>query len=62
MILGYADRAAEITIICCWVACLCDLLFIYTYCIRQNKKKAAFRARQDYTKLENQEWLDLTDK
>ena len=62
MILGYADRAAEITIICCWVACLCDLLFIYTYCIRQNKKKAAFRARPDYTKLENQEWLDLTDK
>ncbi|KAL8930433.1 MAG: hypothetical protein Q9208_000617 [Pyrenodesmia sp. 3 TL-2023] len=38
---------AEITIICCW---------------HLNKKKAAFRARPEYVKLENQEWLDLTDK
>ena len=53
---------AEITIICCWGACLIDLLFIWWYCRHQNKKKAAFRARPDYRKLENQEWLDLTDK
>ncbi|KAL8724437.1 MAG: hypothetical protein Q9166_007959 [cf. Caloplaca sp. 2 TL-2023] len=53
---------AEITIICCWGACLCDVLFIYWYCKHQNKKRAAFRAQPDYTKLENQEWLDLTDR
>lgn len=53
---------AEITIICCWGACIADLLFIYWYCQIQNKKKAAFRARPDYMKLENQEWLDLTDR
>ncbi|KAL9098307.1 MAG: hypothetical protein Q9163_006011 [Psora crenata] len=53
---------AEISIICCWAACLIDLLFIYWYCQAQNKKKAAFRTRRDYRKLENQEWLDLTDK
>ena len=53
---------AEITIICCWVACMFDLAFIYWYCVRQNKKKAAFRARPEYEKLENQEWLDLTDR
>ncbi|KAI4113407.1 MAG: hypothetical protein LQ338_008181 [Usnochroma carphineum] len=28
----------------------------------QNNKKAAFRARPDYLKHENQEWLDLTDR
>ena len=27
-----------------------------------NKKKAAVRAEPGYMKLENQEWLDLTDK
>lgn len=53
---------AEITIICCWAACFCDLIFIYWYCKHQNKKKAAIRASPDYMKLENQEWLDLTDK
>ncbi|KAL9026014.1 MAG: hypothetical protein Q9196_005257 [Gyalolechia fulgens] len=53
---------AEITIICCWAACLFDLLFIHLYCKHQNKKKAAIRARPDYQKLENQEWLDLTDR
>jgi ACS family allantoate permease-like MFS transporter len=37
-------------------------MFIYWYCKNQNKKKATFRARPGYMKLENQEWLDLTDK
>ena len=46
---------AEITIIVCWLVCLVDLLFIYWYCKRQNKKKAAIRAQPDYVKLENQE-------
>ncbi|KAL8735285.1 MAG: hypothetical protein Q9181_002860 [Wetmoreana brouardii] len=53
---------AEITIICCWSACLGDVLFIYWYYRQQNKKKAAIRVQPDYTKLENQEWLDLTDR
>ena len=53
---------AEITIICCWGACLIDIAFIWWYCRRQNKKKAAYRARPGYMKLENQEWLDLTDR
>ncbi|KAK4992853.1 Allantoate permease [Elasticomyces elasticus] len=53
---------AEITIICCWGFCLIDILFIYYWCRRMNAKKAQIRAAPDYTKLENQEWLDLTDK
>jgi len=55
-------RPAEITIICCWGACLIDLVFIWWWCKRQNAKKAAIRAEPGSVKLENQEWLDLTDK
>ena len=53
---------AEITIIVCWVACFFDMLFIWWYCRRQNTKKALSRSQPGYRKLENQEWLDLTDK
>ena len=53
---------AIITIICCWGICLIDLVFIWWYCRWQNKKKAALRAQPSYKKLENQEWLDLTDR
>lgn len=53
---------AEITIIACWAVCLVDMFFIYWYCRRQNAKKAAIRADPTYVKLENQEWLDLTDR
>ncbi|EHY59653.1 Allantoate permease [Exophiala dermatitidis] len=53
---------AEITIIVCWGVCLVDLLFIWWYCKRQNRKKAMIRAEPGYIKLENQEWLDLTDR
>ena len=42
--------------------CLVDMGFIYWYCRRQNSKKAAVRAQPGYVKLENQEWLDLTDR
>ncbi|KAI1618081.1 MFS transporter [Exophiala viscosa] len=55
-------QPAEITIICCWGACLIDLAFIWWYCNRQNKIKALIRQEPGYVKLENQEWLDLTDK
>ncbi|KAF9630767.1 putative mfs allantoate protein [Lasiodiplodia theobromae] len=53
---------AEITILVCYGVALLDLLFIYWYCKNQNKKKAETRAAPGYVKLENQEWLDLTDK
>ncbi len=53
---------AEITIICCWSACLVDILFIWWYFRNQNQRKAAFRRKPDYRKEENQEWLDLTDR
>jgi len=55
-------RPAEITIIVCWGACLLDLAFIWWYCKKMNRQKAAQRAEPGYVKLENQEWLDLTDK
>lgn len=53
---------AEVTIICCWCVCLCIMAFIYTYSRWQNSKKAKLRAEPQYVKLENQEWLDLTDR
>lgn len=53
---------AEIVILACWAVCVLDMLFIYFYCRRQNAKKAAIRAAPEYVKLENQEWLDLTDR
>ncbi|KAH0263135.1 putative MFS allantoate transporter, partial [Aureobasidium melanogenum] len=53
---------AEIVIIVCWALCIVDILFIYWYCKLQNKKRAAIRASPSYVKLENQEWLDLTDR
>ncbi|KAF2807988.1 membrane transporter [Mytilinidion resinicola] len=53
---------AEVTIIVCWGVCLFDLAFIHLYCIHQNKKKAKVRYAPEYERLENQEWLDLTDK
>ena len=46
----------------CWAACLVDILFIWWYYRRQNCKKALIRAEPSYIKLENQEFLDLTDK
>ncbi|EXJ88440.1 hypothetical protein A1O1_05370 [Capronia coronata CBS 617.96] len=46
---------AEITIIVCWGVCLVDLVFIWFYCKRMNKRKAEARAEPGYVKLENQE-------
>jgi ACS family allantoate permease-like MFS transporter len=54
-------RPAEITIICCWVACLVDLVFIIWYYKKQNKRRELVRQRPGYVKLEAQEFLDLTD-
>jgi MFS transporter, ACS family, allantoate permease len=58
---GTNYHPAEVTIIVCWCACLVDLMFIYALCRYRNKKKEQFRKQPGYTKLENQEWLDLTD-
>jgi len=52
---------AEITIIVCFGLCWLDICFIHFWCARQNKIKARKRAEPGYLKLENQEWLDLTD-
>jgi ACS family allantoate permease-like MFS transporter len=48
--------------IVCYLLCIVDIVFIYWYCKRQNAKRAAVRASPSYVKLENQEWLDLTDR
>ncbi|KAF2173980.1 hypothetical protein M409DRAFT_62172 [Zasmidium cellare ATCC 36951] len=53
---------AEITIIVCWGVGLCIMLFIYIWCRRENAKKARVRATEGYVKLEDQEFLDLTDR
>lgn len=53
---------AEITIIVCYGVSLMIIVFIYFWCRLQNAKKAAIRAAPGYVKLENQEWLDLTDR
>jgi ACS family allantoate permease-like MFS transporter len=48
--------------IVCYLLCIVDIVFIYWYCKRQNAKRATARASPSYVKLENQEWLDLTDR
>ena len=37
-------------------------MLIYLWLKRQNAKKAAHRAQPNYQKIENQEFLDLTDR
>lgn len=54
--------SAEVTILVCYCACLLIMAFLYWWSRVQNSKKAAIRARPGYEKLENQEWLDLTDR
>lgn len=53
---------AEIAIIVCWGLCMFDLAFIWWYCAAQNKKKQAVRDSPEYARLENMEFMDLTDK
>ncbi|EED21857.1 MFS allantoate transporter, putative [Talaromyces stipitatus ATCC 10500] len=52
---------AEITIVVCYGVCLIDIAFIWWWYSKENKKKAMIRASEGYAKMENQEWLDLTD-
>lgn len=53
---------AEVTICVCYAVCIGIMVFIHVWCKRENKRKAAIRAGEGYVKLENQEWLDLTDR
>ncbi|KAJ5473567.1 hypothetical protein N7475_003133 [Penicillium sp. IBT 31633x] len=53
---------AEVTIIVCWGVCLVLLVGIWMWYRRENHKKILFTARPEYVRLENQEWLDLTDR
>ncbi|KAJ5984599.1 MFS allantoate transporter [Penicillium waksmanii] len=53
--------SAEITIIACWGICLFILLFIWWWYKRENSRKANITSAPGYVRLENQEFLDLTD-
>ncbi|CAK7273266.1 Allantoate permease [Sporothrix epigloea] len=57
---GY--RPAEITILVCYGLCIVDVLFIYFWWRRQNALKVTARAEPGYTKIEGQEFYDLTDR
>lgn len=45
---------AEITIMACFILCICDLLFINWWCRRENRRKAGIRASAGYIRLQNQ--------
>ena len=53
---------AEITILVCWGVCVLDLVFIYWYYRRSNRKNETIRSEPGYRKLDKQEFLDLTDR
>ena len=41
---------------------LLDLGFIYWWCRRQNRLKESMRAEPTYIRLQNQQFMDLTDQ
>ncbi len=45
--------SAEITILICFALCIVDLVFINWWCRRENRRKAAIRAKSDYVRVEN---------
>ncbi|KAJ5151108.1 transporter [Penicillium canariense] len=53
---------AVITIIVCFGVSLCIMVFIWWWYRKENARKLEIQARPDYVRLENQEWLDLTDR
>ncbi|KAL1977290.1 hypothetical protein VTN31DRAFT_149 [Thermomyces dupontii] len=53
---------AVIVIVVCFGVCLADLALIWWWYRRENRRKARIRAQPGYVKLENQEFLDLTDR
>ncbi|KAI0146997.1 major facilitator superfamily transporter allantoate [Xylariaceae sp. FL1272] len=54
-------NAATVLLVALIVADL-TLVFIYFWCRRQNKIKAAIRESPDYVKIDGQEFMDLTDR
>jgi ACS family allantoate permease-like MFS transporter len=54
-------RPAEITIIVCWALSLILLIVIRQLNIWRNKKNAKLTSASDYVKVQNGEFLDLTD-
>ncbi|KAI1344753.1 MFS general substrate transporter [Xylariaceae sp. FL0016] len=55
-------RNAAIVILVCMCVAWALLIFIYLWCKRQNHIKAGIRANPGYTKIEGQEFMDLTDR
>ncbi|EPE03449.1 mfs allantoate [Ophiostoma piceae UAMH 11346] len=55
-------RPAEITILSLAGVCIANVLFIYWWWRRQNTIKAAKRAEPGYTRIDGQEFYDLTDR
>ncbi|KAJ5140707.1 transporter [Penicillium atrosanguineum] len=53
---------AEITIIVCLGVSICIMCFILWWYRKENARKSEIQSRPDYVRLENQEWLDLTDR
>lgn len=58
----WTEIADDMRTAVCWGICLLLLGFIWWYYKLQNRRKAVIRAAPDYKKLENSEWLDLTDR
>lgn len=52
---------AEITIIVCWGVCLVLLVFVWWWYRKENARKERIRGSAEYVRMENQEWMDLTD-
>lgn len=55
-------RNANITILVCMCVAFAILIFINAWCRHQNKAKAVVRASPGYTRVDGQEFLDLTDR
>ncbi|KGO73857.1 Major facilitator superfamily domain, general substrate transporter [Penicillium italicum] len=53
---------AEVTIIVCWGVSLFLLVGVWIWYRRENQKKIFFTSRPEYVRLDNQEFLDLTDR
>ncbi|KAJ5233001.1 hypothetical protein N7468_005957 [Penicillium chermesinum] len=53
---------AEITIIVCIGVSICIMLFVFWWYQKENKRKLVIQAGPDFVRLENQEFLDLTDR
>ncbi|KAJ5287006.1 hypothetical protein N7478_002692 [Penicillium angulare] len=53
---------AEIVIIVCLAVCICIMLFVNWWYVKENKRKAEITSQPGYVRLQNQAFLDLTDR